>query len=340
VFTDEIVGEDKLGLIHMPFVLLQASIAPHFPTTLTSRAVTSQSDLGPVRVHNMSTHLSTQAGLHSSWVTDIVLAMARPWQQNLEAGALEQLKAHNFGMILNLQETGEHSACGPGLLAASGFSYAPETFMRAGIGYYHMPWPDMSVPSLPAIMRIVQVMQHVAVNEGRKIAVHCHAGLGRTGLAIACFLVFSRDFIPADAIAAVRTGRPGALQTDEQVAFVHIFRMWLLHLRYIFHPSFQADATENRKSVEGRQLPWDEKLRIRRGMASQIKSLHFRPAPPASLEDYVDRQRHLLHGQQLLHFWNVPKLLVDCLRVRGPRTMNVSYATLTVVVITRDSACQ
>jgi hypothetical protein len=45
------------------------------------------------------------AGLHSSWVGDQVLAMARPWQENvLKHDVVAQFKQHNIGMILNLQE--------------------------------------------------------------------------------------------------------------------------------------------------------------------------------------------------------------------------------------------
>jgi hypothetical protein len=45
------------------------------------------------------------AGLHSSWVSDQVLAMARPWQDNvLKHDVVSQFKQHNIGMILNLQE--------------------------------------------------------------------------------------------------------------------------------------------------------------------------------------------------------------------------------------------
>lgn len=45
------------------------------------------------------------AGLHSSWVGDQVLAMARPWQENvLKHDVVGQFKQHNIGMILNLQE--------------------------------------------------------------------------------------------------------------------------------------------------------------------------------------------------------------------------------------------
>lgn len=45
------------------------------------------------------------AGLHSSWVGDEVLAMARPWQENvLKHDVVSQFKQQNIGMILNLQE--------------------------------------------------------------------------------------------------------------------------------------------------------------------------------------------------------------------------------------------
>lgn len=45
------------------------------------------------------------SGLHSSWVGDKVLAMARPWQQHVVRHNLPAAFAdNNIGMILNLQE--------------------------------------------------------------------------------------------------------------------------------------------------------------------------------------------------------------------------------------------
>lgn len=44
-------------------------------------------------------------GLHCNWVGDHVLAMARPWQDNLERhDVLRQFKEHNIGLVINLQE--------------------------------------------------------------------------------------------------------------------------------------------------------------------------------------------------------------------------------------------
>ena len=56
-----------------------------------------------------------------------------------------------------LQEVGEHAHCGRGNVAASGFSYDPQSFMVAGIGVYNLSWRDMGVPSLHRILEIVQV---------------------------------------------------------------------------------------------------------------------------------------------------------------------------------------
>jgi protein tyrosine phosphatase domain-containing protein 1 len=74
-------------------------------------------------------------------------------------------------------------------------------------------------------------MQYVTITEGRKVAVHCHAGLGRTGLAIACHLVFTRANSAGEAVLAVRRSRPGALQTRKQELFVHVFEQYVKHLR-------------------------------------------------------------------------------------------------------------
>jgi hypothetical protein len=241
--------------------------------------------------------------------------MARPWEANLQNGAIQELKSLNFGMLLNLQETGEHAHCGPGNLPSSGFTYSLETIMQAGIGFYHMPWPDMSVPSLPAVMKICQVMQHVCQDQGRRIAVHCHAGLGRTGLAIACYLVYSGMCPPAEAILRTRSRRPGALQTPAQALFVHIFQQWLRHLQCVCIPTFRC-AFSDAAGCQCEEL-WDETFCML-PRASLGESASFVPTPPKTLREVVARQKHRLHGQRIRHYWNVPELLVQLLQARHP----------------------
>lgn len=109
----------------------------------------------------MDVHMQWQfgAGLHSSWVGEDIVAMARPWECHLKS-AVSDMARLGFGLVLNLQETGEHAACGPGLVAHTGFTYDPATLQKHSIGYCHMGWPDMSVPSLPHMMTIVKVLPY------------------------------------------------------------------------------------------------------------------------------------------------------------------------------------
>lgn len=50
--------------------------------------------------------------------------------------------------------------------------------------------------------------------------VHCAAGLGRTGT-FAAALLHSHGIAADAAIAMVRATRPGAIETPEQLAFIH-----------------------------------------------------------------------------------------------------------------------
>lgn len=50
-----------------------------------------------------------------------------------------------------------------------------------------------------------------------QIAVHCHAGYGRTGLVIASILVMMKNLTAQQAVALVREKRPTSVQTPAQV---------------------------------------------------------------------------------------------------------------------------
>ncbi len=61
-----------------------------------------------------------------------------------------------------------------------------------------------------------------ALAAGRRVAVHCAGGRGRTGTLLACYLVH-QGLDPAAAIARVREVRPGAVETRAQVAAVEAY---------------------------------------------------------------------------------------------------------------------
>uniref|UniRef100_A0A915K2Y7 Uncharacterized protein n=1 Tax=Romanomermis culicivorax TaxID=13658 RepID=A0A915K2Y7_ROMCU len=96
----------------------------------------------------------------------------------------------------------EHAECGPPL-EKCGFSYDPEEFMKNDIFHYNFGWPDFGGGSINALIDMVKVMQF-AVLQG-KVAIHCHAGLGRTGVLICAYLMWSYGYTDSQALCFLRS---------------------------------------------------------------------------------------------------------------------------------------
>ena len=100
-----------------------------------------------------------------------------------------------------------------------------EELAKREIRYLHLPVMDMRAPSIEVIERFVEFV-NCSRKEGHPVLVHCGAGLGRTGTAIACYLVYEGMTGP-DAIEEVRAARPGSIETIEQEALIHRYRRHL-----------------------------------------------------------------------------------------------------------------
>jgi protein-tyrosine phosphatase len=178
------------------------------------------------------------AKLHSSWITDNILAMQRPSDKLFADGLIDEFLNNNIMSVFNLTEPGEHPYCGnlncsktkfasvvpitTYNLMNSGFPYDPEKLMVHGIKHFNFNWPDMTVPSMTMILDIVEIAIN-ELNSGHKIAIHCHAGYGRTGIAIACILIKLQGITSDDVIRMIRSQRPGSIQTKQQVKFIYDF---------------------------------------------------------------------------------------------------------------------
>ncbi|KAL3851685.1 hypothetical protein ACJMK2_015412 [Sinanodonta woodiana] len=219
-------------------------------------------------------------GLYSQWVTDKILATARPTNDGLQRyDQLKEFKKQGIQSILNLQTQGEHADCGPNKLDPSGFSYNPQAFMDEKIFFYNYGWPDYGVASLSKILDMVKVMQF-SLSEG-KIAVHCHAGRGRTGVIIACYLIFTNRMDWREAIHYVREKRPGSIQTRAQIEVIEDFEKYLQPFRIVF--------ASRRITDEPNQWKKD--------------SHEF------SLQQFLNRQRQILHGYEARKLKYLPKVV-------------------------------
>ena len=90
-----------------------------------------------------------------------------------------------------------------------------------GIRELHLPVPDFTPPTPEQIDQAIAAIDEV-IESGRKVAVHCVAGLGRTGTVLACYLVSKGDD-PDQAIDRIRALRPGSIETQGQVRAIHAY---------------------------------------------------------------------------------------------------------------------
>lgn len=91
----------------------------------------------------------------------------------------------------------------------------------SGLLAFHEPLEDMEPPTPQQLERSVSAIVR-AREQGFNVAVHCGAGLGRTGVVLAAYLV-ARGMAAAAAIARVRKLRPRSIETDEQEEAVEEF---------------------------------------------------------------------------------------------------------------------
>ena len=185
-------------------------------------------------------------GLNSNFITENVIASQRPSEILIQKYKLiQKFKELNIGLIVNLQREGEHPYCGPNAykLTSSGFSYNPSVFSSDDIKIKLSGWKDMSVPtSMNYMLDIVKEMSIVTIDKKNKVIVHCHAGYGRTGVVIVCYLLYNSLKDCDTIIKEVKSKRKKCVETKNQIKYCKKFEEFLNHSRILFGEKESIDV--------------------------------------------------------------------------------------------------
>lgn len=98
----------------------------------------------------------------------------------------------------------------------------PETISGEALELVDMyePVTDGQPPSVEQLDRMARFIEEQIETWERPVVVTCHAGMGRTGTALAGFMVYV-GYQPQAAIDFIRELRPGTIETTAQQAVVH-----------------------------------------------------------------------------------------------------------------------
>ena len=130
--------------------------------------------------------------------------------------SIEQLKSQGVTIIVTALSSKEMQDSGVGNL--------PEVIESAGLRWIHAPIEDDVAPNKDFQTRWnhCSPMLLQALANGKKIAMHCMGGSGRTGL-LAAHLLLEKGWELREIITHVQALRPGAFTKSVQVKYIHKF---------------------------------------------------------------------------------------------------------------------
>ncbi|ORX35113.1 protein-tyrosine phosphatase-like protein, partial [Kockovaella imperatae] len=104
--------------------------------------------------------------------------------------------------------------------------YDRKTFLEFGMEHVDLYFDDGSNPTDEIVERFIGMAEEFIERRRQKVAVHCKAGLGRTGVLIGAYLIYKYQFTATEVIGYMRLVRPGMVVGPQQQYMVENQMKW------------------------------------------------------------------------------------------------------------------
>jgi protein-tyrosine phosphatase len=99
--------------------------------------------------------------------------------------------------------------------------YDIQVWSKFGLQVKHLPIPDFGTPNLADLHGLIDWIKR-ETEDGGAVFVHCYAGIGRSGMVAAAYLL-SKGYDVDTAIEHVRARVSGAIEVYEQEQLLRLF---------------------------------------------------------------------------------------------------------------------
>jgi len=168
--------------------------------------------------HTPVAKITEGSELYDSLPRTLDAVRAHPTLPQPFKNVLEHFSEKNIGLVVRLNS----------------HLYSPSYFEALGIQHIDMIFDDGTCPTLPSVRKFIRMAHEMITVKKKGIAVHCKAGLGRTGCLIGAYLIYRHGFTADEIISFMRFMRPGMVVGPQQ-HWLHLnqgtFREWWVEER-------------------------------------------------------------------------------------------------------------
>lgn len=163
--------------------------------------------------HSPTAPIDVNSPLYATLPKTLPDVAAHPTLPQPFKNVLTHFKERNIGLVVRLNSE----------------LYSPSFFTALGIEHLDMIFDDGTCPPIKTVRKFITLAHETITVKGKGIAVHCKAGLGRTGCLIGAYLIYRYGFTANEIIAFMRFMRPGMVVGPQQ-HWLHLnqgeFRKW------------------------------------------------------------------------------------------------------------------